>query len=1523
MTKNNLSNCLAWLLQHPHSFGSLAHISTVAIDVGTEAYDEPQSSHNEMARLQLAPQIQPRSRLLGQTIETNGLPTPDQTRASNDRNLTPSLIRPRKAVTPSALRRPPPARTPVTTFDDIEFDDGTDIFDIDEIDLTAGGDLTTSSFGDFGTPTRLWREDSASRPEPIYKKKGKKRKSEEYQADLCSPRSARSKSQRRERQINAETNSFLSTQTLQGGVLSRPPRLQDIPPVVSKDEVLDSDIEALHDAEQPPRSAEETFQKSPFPFISGPSQTRSPRKIVPDSDEDDDIHPSSKRAFQPVANGSQGSQWHDVTSSPSRPQPTRAISQTPPKPAPKHKSVSPLKDPQHAKNDSMLDELHQSQQQPPKSSASSNGKGGTLTEEQKHIVRRFVEDGLAQCQGLLQRLDKAKRTTNTRIADEMCETDVVPHHLIDTLKSIETKIVSVKQLIEEHGSLSEACNNRARMLQERRELEAAGYEIDPLNPNNKMTAICSHIRRAKLDIDAREVAVFNLLQQAGVSTNSSLTEVHNDKQVLVASTQKMPKYDERLDEHQRENEYSHLSTQSVVQTPLVSRHDLLNGDNKGNRSVLSTGLRAPDLSPTARMPQPTNRLPASTSKVLESPSRDYIRNFRTADSSRSYSRTMGSPVRDFALDDDDFEYEVDDEDFLKVTEAFEQGQPSIGSTRAPADRPPLNEISDNVQRTSPRKRSSTQTTSSTALMQYPWSKDVSTALRKKFHLEGFRMNQLEAINATLSGKDAFILMPTGGGKSLCYQLPSVVQSGRTRGVTIVVSPLLSLMQDQVDHLQKLHIQAFLVNGETTSEHRKFVLQALKHSEPQTFIKLLYITPEMLNKSATMINAFEDLYKRGLLARIVIDEAHCVSQWGHDFRPDYKALGEIRKQFKDVPVMALTATATENVKVDVMHNLGMDKSKVFDQSFNRPNLSYEVRTKGAQPQVLENIAHIIKSSFNGQAGIIYCLARMTCETVATALRDEHNIDAEHYHAAMTPSERVKVQKLWQAGEVKIIVATIAFGMGIDKPDVRFVIHHSIPKSLEGYYQETGRAGRDGKRSECILFYGYRDATTLKRMIDDSDGDWEQKERQKQLLRNVIQFCENRSDCRRVQVLAYFNEHFHREDCQNECDNCRSSSRFETHDFSEHAKNVIRLVRQVARQNVTLLHCVDVYRGAKNKKISELQHDRLDQYGLGQDLGRGDVERLFYRLIAEDILGQFNKVHRGNFPTQYLILGPKAREFEMARRPLNIQILASPVVTTKSKPVPRKIRKKGGATGVQAASEEYPASTNVSSPIHPRPRRNFARHAQVQESSEDDDDQDSEGFAPVKEYGVPRTQKKSRMGPSITKDRKMARLDDAHRHVLEVFMEEARNEVSKIMFRNDLRQRQVTDSLLREIGVNFPENDEELVRISGLNAETYKLFGPTLLRLVKSARNNYDAIMAAQGEDLDPNEEASQDEDVYHRHKARQGQAQDPNHNLVVEISDDEVDNGEFSASDEDLDETESSHYFSVNDQVSQFNNKSKS
>ena len=697
------------------------------------------------------------------------------------------------------------------------------------------------------------------------------------------------------------------------------------------------------------------------------------------------------------------------------------------------------------------------------------------------------------------------------------------------------------------------------------------------------------------------------------------------------------------------------TTQYVQQTqapnvaPRTPNKKSLDNPPRTQRSLLKTYTSSPaakDVNSYFSPSKQKSRRAGTSAKPQGSASQEVSRTMtpsRTGDAKLDYDEEdgdfftthMGTPFR-ADIDEDEYGEDNDDRDMLEVAEEVENRNTRHHTHHDIGRRDVFAETSGNVLRPEASKPGPAfaHTAAQPSQMQHVWSKDVKAALKDRFHLRGFRPNQLEAINATLAGKDAFVLMPTGGGKSLCYQLPAIVNSGKTQGVTIVISPLLSLMQDQVEHLQKLSIQALLVNSEVTKEYRLLVMNCLKEQQPHKFCQLLYITPEMINKSQAMVSAFRDLYKRRKLARIVIDEAHCVSQWGHDFRPDYKLLGEVRQQFPGVPVIALTATATENVKIDVIHNLGIKDCETFSQSFNRPNLNYEVRSKAKAKDVLESMANTINTSYRGQSGIIYCLSRKNCEDIATKLREQYNIMAHHYHAGMEPLEKKKVQREWQAGAYNVIIATIAFGMGIDKPDVRFVIHHTIPKSLEGYYQETGRAGRDGKRSGCYLYYGYQDTSALKRMIDEGEGTWDQKERQRQMLRNVIQFCENKSDCRRVQVLNYFNESFNREDCKGCCDNCNSNSTFETQDFSDLASAAISMVKKIEKDQVTLLHCVDVFRGSKSKKITELRHHEVPEYGVGFNIDRGDAERIFYRLLSEDALSEHNVMNKSGFANQYV-------------------------------------------------------------------------------------------------------------------------------------------------------------------------------------------------------------------------------------------------------------------------------------------------
>lgn len=780
-----------------------------------------------------------------------------------------------------------------------------------------------------------------------------------------------------------------------------------------------------------------------------------------------------------------------------------------------------------------------------------------------------------------------------------------------------------------------------------------------------------------------------------------------------------------------------------------------------------------------------------------------------------FTRTMGSPGHP-ASDMDEFDLDADDVEMLEAAECIDDPYMLPANSPEPQTRKVMAETSGNASRNPQTKKPP-----STYPMwhNHPWSKDVRTILKERFRLRGFRPNQLEAIDATLSGKDTFVLMPTGGGKSLCYQLPSVVTSGSTKGITVVISPLLSLMQDQVSQLEQLNIKAFLLNGETKASERKSILSTLSRRGAEEHIELLYITPEMINKSQAIVGSLERLNQNGSLARIVIDEAHCVSQWGHDFRPDYKQLGEVRTKFVGVPMMALTATATENVKLDVIHNLGMKGCQVFSQSFNRPNLTYEVRPKMKAAALLDNIAETIKGSYRNESGIIYCLSRKTCERVADDLSKKHKLKATHYHAGMKRDDKAGVQQDWQSGKIHVIVATIAFGMGIDKPDVRFVIHHSIPKSLEGYYQETGRAGRDGKRSGCYLYYGYHDAKCLQRMIDDGEGSFEQKARQRQMLRNVVQYCENMSDCRRVQILGYFNEYFRREECNASCDNCKSDSRFEVRDYSKYAASAISVVRhfeEVLKEGVTVLYCVDVFLGT-DKKFRSPQHKKVPGFGSGAALELGEAERLFYRLIGEEALYEKNYMAQGGrFPVEYIKLGQFAGDFESGRRRMRLDVRVSP---SKKNKTARPARARKGRDG----GDDYPQSTNVSSPIQAANRPDLAkfRRNNRRPVNPSDDEQDSEGFEPVRVSGKPRREKARKLGPPIATDPTWENIEPLHRTVAEDFIYYAEEYCKKVrslpfaaintgiliwqqlMLERSLHVQPFPTSVLREIAIHFPK------------------------------------------------------------------------------------------------------------------------
>ncbi|CAE6433277.1 unnamed protein product [Rhizoctonia solani] len=560
--------------------------------------------------------------------------------------------------------------------------------------------------------------------------------------------------------------------------------------------------------------------------------------------------------------------------------------------------------------------------------------------------------------------------------------------------------------------------------------------------------------------------------------------------------------------------------------------------------------------------------------------------------------------------------------------------------------------------------------------------EIMDKLKSVFGLESFRTNQARAVDAAMSGQDVFVLMPTGGGKSLCYQLPAVCTTGRTRGVTFVVSPLKSLMIDQVRQLKDKGIDVIMFSSDQSAKASREARTRLvtKGTKPS----LVYVTPEKLEMSGDMRNILDNLMRQGQLARFVIDEAHCVSTWGRDFREAYQGLGFLRQSYPGIPIMALTATANAKVRHDVIAKLGITDCVELVQSFNRPNLHYEVRKKGKG--VVTDIANYIRAYHHEQTGVIYCLSRAKCEDVARELRERHGISARHYHAAMTVNDKSETQAAWISGECSVIVATIAFGMGIDKPDVRFVIHHQIPMSLSGYYQETGRAGRDGKPAQCILYYNYMDKTSMERMIEQGGKDGkplspEEQQRQKDDIRQVIQYCQNTMDCRRSQVLAYFSEQFNPLHCFKTCDNCVNSEGMRNEDMTELACMALELVQSVAVSRPTMNQAVDAFKGSKSKALREKGWDRSPMFGKGLEYSRETVERLFQHLVAADALREELYQNKMGYSNSFMVLGECAQDYMEGRK----KFMLSVGLTEKGK------GKRPAVTAVSASNKYQPLAT----------------------------------------------------------------------------------------------------------------------------------------------------------------------------------------------------------------------------------------
>jgi len=475
-------------------------------------------------------------------------------------------------------------------------------------------------------------------------------------------------------------------------------------------------------------------------------------------------------------------------------------------------------------------------------------------------------------------------------------------------------------------------------------------------------------------------------------------------------------------------------------------------------------------------------------------------------------------------------------------------------------------------------------------------------LQKYFGFDAFKAEQGTIIQSLLDGKDTFVIMPTGGGKSLCYQLPALMLSG----TAIVISPLIALMKNQVDSLRGYSDSdevAHFLNSSLTKAQMKIVKQDITDGKT----KLLYVAPETLTKEENI-----EFFQNTNISFVAVDEAHCISEWGHDFRPEYRRIRTMLDAIaRNVPIMALTATATPKVQQDILKNLEMAEENTFVSSFNRDNLFYEIRPKIKKDQTIKQIIQVIKEEFRGESGIIYVQNRKTAEDIAEMLL-VNDIKAAPYHAGLDPKLRANTQDAFLMEDIDVICATIAFGMGIDKPDVRFVMHFDMPKSIENYYQETGRAGRDGLAGKCIAFYNYADILRLEKFLRDKPVA--EREMGAQLMQEVVAYAETAA-CRRRFLLHYFGEQYKEEDCHKMCDNCKNPK--EKLEVQQEVINVISCILDL-NENYLMKTVMDFLLGRETKEMKDFRFSTMDNFGVGEEKDENFWSSVFRHAMINNLI-----------------------------------------------------------------------------------------------------------------------------------------------------------------------------------------------------------------------------------------------------------------------------------------------------------------